>query len=311
MRVFNYILFVLCCIAFTQCFEYADGADYTDIEETTLYMDGLLKDGCHPEIQFSTAVSILSSDNPEMLNAEDISVRITETDNVYPLYYDAAKEIFTSQALIIQKDKNYTVEADPIRDDLSNSVTANTRVPVPMAFSDIVIDDFSREVIGIDTLEYIYDVSLYLDHNSDIGDYYLIEPISRYIIRDGNSQLQYESRFDPYSIIQVFTNSNALKLVNGSHAMILDNTKGIVHDKVSMRISLDDKFNRRNQGHLHAYFRLYNISEDYYLYLKSGGQHNQFGTTWFVEPVIEHSNVAGGKGVLGGASVKLDSVYVW
>jgi hypothetical protein len=57
-----------------------------------------------------------------------------------------------------------------------------------------------------------------------------------------------------------------------------------------------------------VYFRLYSIPEEYFLYLKSLDLYNKnYGKT-LAEPVIIYSNVEGGYGIFGAATVSCDSL---
>jgi hypothetical protein len=71
-----------------------------------------------------------------------------------------------------------------------------------------------------------------------------------------------------------------------------------------------DDFNNINHGnHKKAiYFRLYSITEEYFIYIQTLNQYNKSYDNPLSDPVLVYSNVTGGYGILGGAAVSSDSI---
>ena len=56
------------------------------------------------------------------------------------------------------------------------------------------------------------------------------------------------------------------------------------------------------------YVKLYSITEDYYLYLKTLNKYNENRKSPFYPPIQVHSNIKGGLGIFAGAGISKDSV---
>lgn len=299
---------MLSAVLFTQCYNQVGGDTYSSNDGNVIYVDALLKNDCNPELRFTSAVAAYSSSTPEMLNDEDIDVQMNNGEGLIPLTYEHDSQVFTNRDVFVSDDDFYTIEVTSKRDDIEGSISVSTIIPKKMNFSEMTIDeDLSFNQQGLKQV--IYNVTLSFNHELEVGGYYYIEPISR-LISNLDFVLTSTNEFDQYSINNVFTESNFVNLVDNNHGLLIDNMSGNSLNSISLNISLDNLLNVQSQAHNHIYFRLYHITEDYYMYLKSGGSFSNSNSSWFVEPVIQHSNVVGGKGIVGGASITLDSLAI-
>lgn len=304
LKVRAHIAFILSSVLFVQCYNQVGGDTYSTNADNVIYVDALLKNNCSPEVRLTSAVAAYSSSTPEMLTDEDVDANIYLGEGKSPLHYEPETQVFTNRSLVLSADEEYTIEVISKRADIEGSILASTAIPEEMTLSQIDIED----KLTTDE-DYVYNVALTFDHEETYGEYYYLEPINRIIGKDGLT-LTPTNDFDQYTINNVFTQSNFIRIVDNNHGLLIDNMSGDAFGEIALNISLNKSTLNPNQAHNHIYFRLYHITEDYYMYLKSGGTFNTAGTSWFVEPVIQHSNVVGGRGIVGGASIALDSILI-
>ncbi len=308
MNKFYFILFlfigvILCNSA---CVTPVDGNELVEDAGTIIYVESVLKNNEYPSVSIKSAESAYSGRIPTILSDQEVEVSIGTSDWTRTLDYSDEK--FTLTDFKLAEGIDYSLNVIHKNNQEIKSAYSKVEIPFKERFSEIqFIEDHNAEAT-IGYYNYSYDVSVTFKEESN-GDYYLVLPVSRNVSFD-NTIVQYNNEYNPYTVNEIYNAPNGMRITNDSQGLLIDLQKSN-ENSVMFNISIDGNqfgFNG-NRLQKHVYFYLWNITEDYYKYLKSGGGFISASNT-IIEPVIEHSNIDNGGGILGGAAITLDSIAI-
>lgn len=312
MKLNHLILFFICYVSLciSACVTPIDGGKYVDDEGTSLFIESILTHDEKPVVSVKTAESAYSGRTPEYLTDENVEVSIGISDGgSISLDYDFDNKIFTTDEFTVLQGKDYRLNVEHIDNPEIKSAYSTAIVPLKENFSKLDFVNNHNANLSIGPFHYAYDVAITL--NADLqGDYYLIQPVSRAVIQDETIR-NYNLEYNPYTIDRLYDPSNSVEITNDAIGLLADLEDDVDTRTLSFRISLNgNEYNfGDNRVQEHVYFYLYNITEDYYKYLKTGGG-SVISSTTIVEPEVVHWNIQNGLGIFGGAAMTIDSVAI-
>lgn len=315
----RYIILIICIsLCAIGCYTDIDGSAFNIDGTSKTYVRSVMENGENPFVSIAETVPAYSGEDlPEMLTDQDVEVSILVNSEVkYFLDYDFEQGGFTHENLVGRENQNYAINIEQVGNPEIKSNFAATTIPVEDNFETLeVVEDKSYFLPGGDPdseglrpIKLIYEVEVTLPEEL-AGDFYLIEPVGRVIKRDNTSTF-HTTDFDSYTINAIHDKANNFDLTLDGKSVLGQFNQSFTERTLSMNITLDRITILDNFVHNHVYFKLHNITEDYYKYIKSGGIVGSYTGTSFVQPIIEYTNIENGRGIFGGSAMTLDSTRI-
>ncbi len=282
--------------------------------EPMIVMNGVLKADSTVEIYLSRTRHVL--DNTEINSLLSASVEITDDDGNSEALVLGPGNLYRTDQMNIQSGKVYTINASAPG---YNDVEATTMIPesVPIARFDTsrVYDDWGEDMI---------EFSLVLDDPPDVENYYMISIRSDLNYNHTEYFYYLDTLYVDYekdtAVIGYIRDSVVYKEIRNESIWFESENLAIEQtDSYSSRVIFSDRlFDGRTytiRGRFSTWFlwgindsatidvSLYTIDSHYFRYIDTREDHYYARNDPFAVPVIVHSNIQNGVGILGAMAV--------
>jgi len=272
-------------LCFTGCWRDIDGGDLVGDNGTLIYVESILKSDESPSVVVKSAESAYSGRTPSILTDDEVEVSIGTSDWSRVLDFDKASQDFSLEGFKTFEGVDYRLNIIHKENEAIKSAFSKVVVPLKEKFSDLnFIEDYNAQsTIGY--YNYSYDVAVSFKEESN-GDFYLVLPVSRKVAKEGTI-IQYDDEYNPYIINELYDAPRGARITNDSHGLLVS-LQDTDERTIAFNVSLDGNLYGFNDNRLqkHVYFYLWNITEDYYKYIKSGGESTLTSNTLIGNPII-------------------------
>lgn len=287
--------------------------------ETMIVLNGVLTEGENVHLYLSRTRHIL--DNMQITALGDATVEISdEAGNRDTLTY-GADQLYRTGRMNIEPGKEYTVSATAPG---YTAVTAKSRIPepIPIARLDTIssVDEWGEQM---------FDFTILFDDPPGERNYYMLSVSSQYEI----SYIEYNYILDTLYVdaekdtVVMGYRQDSIEYIDVRNENTWFESENLAienEDNYQSRIIFSDKlFDGKRYsitGRFYTwflwdasdsatvYFSLRAIDEHYYRYIDSRADHYYAKNDPFAVPVVVHTNIENGLGILGGMSVATDSI---
>lgn len=287
--------------------------------ETMIVLNGVLAEGESVQLYLSRTRHIL--DNMQITAIKDATVEIVDADGLSDTLVYGEDQLYRAGSMTIAPGKTYTVKASAPGYE---RITATSRIPEPVSI--VRLDTTS----SVDEWgEQMFDFTVVFDDPPTETNYYMLSVSSHYEI----SYIEYDYTLDTLyvdtekdTVVMGYRRDSVeyIDVRNESTWFESENLAIENEDNYQSRILFSDKlFDGKRYsitGRFYpwflwdandsatVYFSLRAIDEHYYRYIDSRADHYYAKNDPFAVPVVVHSNIENGLGILGGMAVATDSV---
>lgn len=292
-----------------------------DIEEveTMIVLNGVLYEGEDVHLYLSRTRHIL--DNMQITALKDATVEISDqAGNLDTLNY-GDDQLYRTGRMTIKPGEAYTVSASAPG---YTAITATSRIPEPVSIARL------DTISSIDEWgEQMFDFTVVFDDPPAESNYYMLSVRSHYEI----SYIEYNYVLDTLYVdlekdtVVMGYRRDSIEYIDVRNENTWFESENLAienEDSYQSRIIFSDKlFDGKRYsitGRFYPwflwdandtatiYFSLQAIDEHYYRYIDSRADHYYAKNDPFAVPVVVHTNIENGLGILGGMSVATDSI---